>query len=287
MRKVALLGVGLMGAPFARHLVEQGLEVSLYNRTRSKAEAIGGARVADTPLEAAQGADLLFSVLSDDKAVLETVDPTVLEALAPEAVHLSCSTISVDATKELVERAVAAERRHISCPFLGRPDFVEKRAHQFLFSGELEDRIEVIELLEKTCKQVVDFGDDPMAAVRGKLATNFLIAGAVVAMGEAFSMLEQAGIDPAKAHELWTASLFDCPLYRSYGSKILAKDFEDPLFRLALGLKDTSLIVEEARANGSSHDLMQTVKEQFEKSVAAGHGELDWTGVTRLIRAGV
>ena len=285
MRRVALLGAGLMGAPFARHLVKQGLEVSLYNRTRSKAEAIEGAEVHDTPIEAARGAELLFSVLSDDQAVLETVDRELLQALAPEGVHLSCSTISVAATEELVASAAETDRRHISCPFLGRPDFVEKKAHQFLFSGEIDDRIEIIELLEKTCKQVVDFGDDPLSAVRGKLATNFLIAGAVVAMGEAFAMLEQAGIDPSKAHELWTSSLFDCPLYKNYGKKILARDFEEPLFRLALGFKDTSLIVEEARSNGSSHHLMTAVKDQFEKSMEAGDGELDWTGVTRLIRA--
>lgn len=284
MNTVALLGVGLMGAPYAEHLVAQGLNVRLYNRTRSKAEAVNGAKVFDTPAEAAQGADLLFSVLSDDSTVLAAVDHETLAALAPNGVHLSCATISVETTKTLMERAQKAERGHLSCPFLGRPDFVAKKAHQFLISGTADNRAEIINLLEKTCKQVVDFGEDPLAAVRSKLATNFMIAGAVVAMGEAFAMLESAGIDPRKAHELWTSALFDCPLYKNYGSKVLDKDFEDPLFRLRLGLKDTSLIVDEAKANGSSHQLMETVRTQFAKSVEAGDGELDWTGVTKRIR---
>lgn len=274
-----------MGAPYAEHLVAQGLKVRLYNRTRSKAESVEGAEAFDTPAQAARGADLLFSVLSDDKAVLETVERPVLEALAPTGVHLSCSTISVDATLTLLERAEKAGRGHLCCPFLGRPDFVAKKAHQFLLSGQSAQRKQIVELLEKTCKQVVDFGNDPLSAVRSKLATNFMIASAVVAMGEAFAMLESAGIDPSKAHQLWTSALFDCPLYKNYGSKVLERDYQDPLFRLNLGLKDTSLIVDEAVANGSSHELMETVRAQFEKSVAAGDGELDWTGVTRLIRS--
>lgn len=284
LKTVALLGTGLMGSPYAEHLVAEGLEVRLYNRTRIKAEAIGGATAFETAEEAASGADLLFSVLADDEAVLESVTGEVLSVLAPGGVHLSCSTISVEATQTLVDRAESASRGHLTCPFLGRPDFVQKKAHQFLISGTSRRREEVLKLLRQTCKGVVDFGTDPLAAVRGKLATNFVIAGAIVAMGEAFALLESSGIDPAKGFELWTSSLFDCPLYKNYGQKILDKDFADPLFRLSLGLKDTSLIQAEAKANGVSRDMIDTVRTCFAKSVEAGDGELDWTGVTKLLR---
>lgn len=284
MNKVALLGVGFMGAPYARHLLEAGLEVRLYNRTRSKAEAIEGALVFDTPSEAARGAELLFTVLADDDSVLQMVDEELLGEMAPEGVHLSCSTISVEATMALAGRAGRANRQHLSLPFLGRPDFVARKQHQFLLSGSSSKRNEIVKLLEATCKAVIDFGEDPTAAVRGKLATNFVIASAIISMGEAFAMLEAAGIDPGKGYELWTSSLFDCPLYKNYGSKILEQDFQEPFFRLRLGLKDTTLIESEARSNGIHGGLIEAVRESFARSVQAGDGELDWTAVTRLIR---
>lgn len=283
-KTLALFGVGLMGTPYSRHLVELGVPVRLYNRTLSKAQAIEGATAFSTPAEAAEGADFVFSVLAHDQAALEEVTEEVLERTAPGAVHLSCSTISAETTLELEKRALKAGRDHLTLPFLGRPDFVEKKMHQFLLSGRSDRRQEVLDLLAPTCKSVVDFGSSPLAAIQAKLATNFMIASSLVAMGEAFAMLERADVDPAQALELWTSSLLDCPFYKNYGKKVVERDYETPFFPLYLGLKDATLIEQEAAARGVSGEIVQAVKRCFERSVAAGHSHLDWTGVTRLIR---
>ena len=111
-----------------------------------------------------------------------------------------------------------------------------------------------------------------------------MIASAIVSMGEAFSMLERAGLNPEDALNLWTSSLLDCPLYKAYGGKVLEKDYQTPLFPLKLGLKDTTLIHQEAVGQGSPHLLVEAVKTYFERAVNNGKGDLDWTGVTQEIR---
>lgn len=281
---IALLGVGLMGAPYARHLVADGHTVRLYNRTRAKAEAIEGADAFDTPEEATQGAEVLISLLADDRAVLAQVTQAVLAGLVPRGTHLSCSTISVETTVELARRARKAGRDHLSCPFLGRPDVVAKRGHQFLCSGTAERRDEMVALLRSTSSGVVDFGETIEAAVTTKIATNSMIATAVTAMSETFALLDKSGVDKEKAYELWTASLFNCPLYKLYGRAILDGDHDDPRFLLRLALKDVTLMRDAAQTAGSAHGLVQAVRGEFEKSVEAGHGDLDFTGLSRRIR---
>lgn len=281
---IALLGVGLMGAPYARHLVEDGHTVRLYNRTRSKAEAIEGAQAFDSPEEAAQGSDVVISLLADDRAVLTEVSESVLAALSSDGTHLSCSTISVETTLELARRAQSAGRDHLSCPFLGRPDVVAKRAHQFLCSGKAKKREAMIDLLRSTSSGVIDFGESVEAAVTTKIATNSMIATAITAMSETFALLEKSGIDKEKAFSLWTASLFNCPLYKLYGRAILDGDHDDPRFLLRLALKDVTLMRDGAETAGTSHELVKAVRGEFEKSVQSGDGDLDFTGISRRIR---
>ena len=123
--KVGFIGLGRMGGGMAANLLREGHEVTVYNRSPAKAAALAarGARVAATPADAS-GGDAVMTMLADDQAVEEVVfgDGGVIESLAPDAIHISSSTISVDLADRLTQAHRELESRFISAPVFGRPD---------------------------------------------------------------------------------------------------------------------------------------------------------------------
>src|ERR1700712_3569305 len=118
MTSVAFLGAGIMGAPMAANAAKAGLDVTLWNRTREKAEAIDGVSVADTPEQAVDGADLVVTMLTDGDAVDE-VARQFLGAVADDAVWLQMSTVGGKAPDRLVELAAEHDVTFVDAPVLG------------------------------------------------------------------------------------------------------------------------------------------------------------------------
>ena len=129
--KIAFLGLGNMGTPMARHLLKAGHEVTVWNRTLSKAAELqaSGAKVAPTPGEAAQTAEIAITMLADDPAVEASVlGPAGLADKLPKgSVHISCSTISVALSKRLAEEHARNGQHYIAAPVFGRPEAAEAR----------------------------------------------------------------------------------------------------------------------------------------------------------------
>jgi 3-hydroxyisobutyrate dehydrogenase-like beta-hydroxyacid dehydrogenase len=143
--RVGVIGLGSMGAPVARNLIGAGHALTVYNRTRSRADEFGplGAHVADTPAEAAADAEALVSMLSDDGAVEETTfEPGgVLESLPAGAVHVSMSTISVALSRRLAEAHASRSQHYVAAPVFGRPD-AASAAKLFVVAGGPVEQVE-------------------------------------------------------------------------------------------------------------------------------------------------
>ena len=124
--KLGFIGLGAMGRAMAQNLLAAGHALTVYNRTRARAEPLRaqGARVADSPAEAAQGAEAVVTMLADDRAVEDTVlgDEGVAKGLAQGAVHVSSTTQSVDLSRRLAGAHQAAGQGYVSAPVFGRPD---------------------------------------------------------------------------------------------------------------------------------------------------------------------
>ncbi|HKK08704.1 MAG TPA: NAD(P)-binding domain-containing protein, partial [Gemmatimonadota bacterium] len=127
--RVAFVGTGRMGRPMAANLLEAGHDLVVYNRTASRAEPLGeaGARLADSPVDAAREADALVTMLADDAAVEETVlgASGALATLPSGSAHLSMSTISVHLSRRLAREHRAAGHDYVSAPVFGRPEAAE------------------------------------------------------------------------------------------------------------------------------------------------------------------
>ncbi|MET0640481.1 MAG: NAD(P)-dependent oxidoreductase, partial [Hyphomicrobium sp.] len=123
--QVGFIGLGQMGSGIAANLLKAGHDVTVYNRTRAKADALAsqGAKVAATPAEASRG-DAVFTMLADDKAVEGVVhgDDGILANLKKNAIHISSSTISAALSKRLAEAHAKAGQRYVAAPVFGRPE---------------------------------------------------------------------------------------------------------------------------------------------------------------------
>ena len=220
--KVAFIGLGNMGGHMARHLVRGGHDVRVWNRTRSKAEALKaeGAKAVESPGEAAREAEAVITMLSDDHAVESAVLQSggVLEHLPKGASHISMSTISVEMSKKLAAEHGKRGHRYIAAPVFGRPDAAEAGKLFVVAAGEPSAVEHAKPMLEALGQRIFVIGDKPEMATVVKLSGNFLLASVIESLGEAIALTRKYGIDPHAYVEFLTNSLFTAPPTRLMGT---------------------------------------------------------------------
>jgi 3-hydroxyisobutyrate dehydrogenase-like beta-hydroxyacid dehydrogenase len=290
--KLGFIGLGKMGSGMAESLLSAGHELVVYNRTRERAEPLRqrGARVAATPKEAAHDAEAVVTMLADDAAVERVTFgyAGVLSGLAPGAVHVSCSTISV-ALSERLAAAHAAERQgYVAAPVFGRPEAAAAKQLWVLAAGPRGDIDWCAPVLEALGRGVVRLGESASAANVVKLAGNFLTASMSEALGEAFALTRKAGVDPDAFLDVFV-SVFASPTFERYARLIAKGSYEPAGFEARLGLKDLRLALAAGDASGVPMPLASVVHDSLLAAVAQGKGELDWSVIARLAaeRAGL
>jgi len=282
---VGFIGLGHMGSAMARNLLKAGHHVTLYNRTRAKAEPLvaAGARVVDKP-SAACGGDVLITMLADDHAV-ETVvfgQEGVVAALPPNAIHVSMSTISVALSDRLAEAHARAGQGYVAAPVFGRPE-AAAAAQLFIIAAGGDEAIRRCQpLFDAIGQKTFGVGDKPSAANLVKLSGNFLITSIIESLGEAFALVRKSGVDPHRYLEILTGTLFSAPVYKTYGGLIAEEKYEPAGFKMALGLKDIRLALAAADAQAVPMPLASLVHDHFLAGVAQGQGDSDWSALARL-----
>ena len=202
LETVAVVGLGRMGQQMAARLAENGFSLRVWNRTRGRAEGLPGAAICASPEEAATGASIVISSLADDTAVREVVLGAhgLLAGLAPDAVHLGTSTISVRLARELAAAHAAAGRLFAATPVLGRPDAAARGELWILTGGDAAAMARAQPVLAVLGRGQVRLGDAPQAML-GKILANFMIAGTLELLAEATTLGEKGGIPPPR----WSA----------------------------------------------------------------------------------
>jgi len=284
--KVGFIGLGNMGSAIARNLIKARHSLSVYNRTRSRAEAFAslGARITDTPAEAAADAEALITMLADDTAVEGVIysPGNVLATLPAGAVHISMSTISVGLSRRLTESHREKKQHYVAAPVFGRPD-AAAAAKLFIVTAGPADQIERCRpLFDAIGQNTFLVGEEAHAANVIKLAGNFLITTVIESLGEAFAFGRKFGVDPHAFLDILTNSLFTAPVYRNYGSMIASDNFEPAGFKLPLGLKDNRLLLVAAEEAAVPMPMASLVHDRFVAALAQGLGESDWAAIAGL-----
>jgi 3-hydroxyisobutyrate dehydrogenase-like beta-hydroxyacid dehydrogenase len=284
--KVGFIGLGGMGSAIARNLIKAGHTLSVYNRTRSRAEAFGslGASVAETPAEAASHAEALITMLADDTAVEGVIysPGNAIGELPAGAVHISMSTISVALSRRLAESHREKQQHYVAAPVFGRPDAAAGAKLFIVTAGPAEQIERCRPLFDVIGQKTFVVGEEAHAANVIKLAGNFLITTVIESLGEAFAFGRKFGVDPHAFLDILTNSLFSAPVYRNYGSMIASDNFEPAGFKLPLGLKDNRLLLAAAEEAAVPMPMASLVHDRFVTALAQGWGEADWAAIARL-----
>ena len=284
--KIGFIGLGNMGLPMARNLLRAGHELTVYNRTRQKAEALAsaGARIANSLAEAA-AAEVVMTMLADDLAVEQATlgDEGILACLASAGVHVSLSTISTALSRRLTAAHAAHEQSFVASPVFGRPDAAQA-ARLVLVAGGRPEAIERVRpLLEAIGRKLFVIGPEPYSANAVKLAGNFLIASMIESLAEAFTMARKSGVDPAVMLEIFNGSFFQSPIYENYGKIILGEKFSPAGFALRLGLKDLRLVLAAAEEAAAPMPVASVIRDHFVSAVARGWADLDWSALAKVV----
>jgi 3-hydroxyisobutyrate dehydrogenase-like beta-hydroxyacid dehydrogenase len=282
--KIAFLGLGKMGSPMARRLLEAGHQLTVWNRTPARTEMLvsQGAVVAATPAETARTADAVLTMLFDDAANEEVLfgpagDPSagVLAALNPGALHIAFSTISVALSERLTIEHQTRSQRFVAAPVFGRPNVAEEGRLWIVAAGEESAIATARPLLEPLSRGISVIGPEPRQAHALKLGGNFLISAMIHSLGESFVYAAAQGIDPAIFLETVNSALFQSPFYAAYGNVMLNPP-EHPGATVDLGAKDLRLLREAATASHTSLSLADTLAEIFAEIQQSGSGSEDW-----------
>ena len=286
--KVGFVGLGDMGLAMADNLRRAGHALTVYNRTRARAEALAGARVAATPGEAAAGAEVVVSMLADDLAVEQVIfgPEGVMRSLAPGAVHAGMSTISHELTRRLAAEHAREGQHYVAAPVFGRPD-AARAAKLWIVAAGPSPAVERCRPLFGAMGQGTDVvGDDPVRAAVLKIGGNFLLVAAIEAMGEAFALVRKYGIAPAQLLEIVNGRLLRSPVYENYGKLIAEERYEPPGFRLRHGLKDARLALAAGDDVAVPLPVASLVRDHYLTAMALGWGDIDWAALARVAAAG-
>lgn len=280
---IGFIGLGGMGEPMAANLLAAGHKLKVYNRTASKAAVLEnkGATVAATAADVATPGGIVFTMVSDDRALdaLCAEQPSFVEKLGKGGLHVSLSTIAPATSKRLAQQHRKYGVDYVAAPVFGRPEAAAAAKLWICVSGPTAARERIRPLLASMGQRTFDFGEEAVAANVVKLCGNFMIASALEGMAEAFALAEKNGVDPAAVAEMLGATLFACPIYQNYGKLINAGKFKDAKFRLVLGLKDVNLALDTAEASAMPLPLASLLRDRLLTSIAKGRSDWDWTAL--------
>lgn len=282
MQRIALLGVGTMGAGMAANWLKKGFPLTIWNRTLARAEpfAAQGATVAATPREAAEGADIIVSMVADDDASRAVwLGPSgALESAKPRAIVIESSTLTPDWVRELAGKARERGCRFLDAPVTGsRPHAAAGQLVLFI-GGDAETLEAARPALEAVAQRI-----DPLGAVGAgatwKLINNMLIATQAAGLAEALAFARKSGFAPDQISALIGSSAAASPIVQAKLPRMIDGQFDETDFALYLMHKDTRYAVALAEKLGAPHDVIAAAEAAFARAEAKGLGAKDFAAV--------
>ncbi|ALC10915.1 NAD(P)-dependent oxidoreductase [Sphingopyxis sp. 113P3] len=284
--RIAFIGTGVMGGPMAGHLARAGHRVTVYNRTRAKADAWAeqyGGEVAATPREAAQGVDVVLTCVGNDDDLAEVTlgDEGAFAAMRKGALFIDHTTVSARIARRL---AAAAEGRGLHCldaPVSGGEAGAQNGTLSIMCGGSADAFAAAEPVMRAYAGRIVHIGG-PGAGQTTKMVNQIAIAGVIQGVSEALRFAQASGLDTDKVFEAVSGgAAASWQMLNRWGT--MAKDEFDFGFAVDWMRKDLGLALEEARVNGATLPVASLVDQFYADVQKAGGGRKDTSSlVTRL-----
>ena len=287
--KIGFIGLGNLGAPIAENLLENYKDLAVYNRTIAKAKPFEekGAVVYNSVKALTSTCDVVFSIVSNDAALKQVTDweDGIAANLKPGGIHVSMSTILPATSDELFKLHQQYNNHYIACPVLGRPEAARAKKLNFLVSGDDNIATVVKPLLTKAGAAAIwEYGKEVSASNVAKLCSNYMILAAMQSMAEGIYLANKSGIDENAWMNMLTSTILNCGVYINYGNFILKEAFKPAAFTLDLGLKDATLINQQAEFVNAKMPLAKLVKEEYQQLVNEGYSDYDWSALALIVK---
>lgn len=284
--KVGVVGLGTMGAPMARHLINAGHDVTVWNRTRHREEPLAelGAARAETAAAAAEGADAVLTCVSDDpdlEAVVFGPD-AVASTLPAGSVLVDCSTASPSLARDLAERLAVDGRLFVDAPVSGGSEGAQKGTLTVFLGGSDEAVALAMPVVQAFGARITHLG--PAGSGQAAKAVNqVVLAGVYAGVAEGVVLAERFGLPAEALLEALGAGAADSWVLRNRAGNMVSGSY--PLgFRTSLHLKDVRIALREADAMDLPLDVARLVARVEERLVDAGFGDEDVSNLARHVR---
>jgi 3-hydroxyisobutyrate dehydrogenase len=286
--RVALIGLGGMGAGMAANLLRAGYPLTVYNRHAGKATALRdqGAQVAGSPREAADGADVIIAMVADDIAsrAIWMGGHGALAGVKAGALLIECSTVSVGWVDALAGAASAAGADLLDAPVTGSRDHAAAGQLLFLVGGSADALERARPVLAPMSRGIVHVGQTGAGALL-KLINNFMCGVQAAVLAEAVTMVERSGLNAATALDVLVNGAAGSPLVKTVTPRMTGRDYTPPYFALRLMTKDLHYAREEAARRGLTLETAACALGIFERAIADGHAERDFAAIVEPKRS--
>jgi len=286
-QRVALLGTGTMGSGMARNLRKAGFPLTVYNRTRERAEQLAetGAQIADTPAQAVADATVVLSILADDEASRAAwLGPNgALHAMQAGSIVVECGTVSPEWVKQLNDEAQARGLRMMDAPVTGSRPQANAGELTFLAGADSATLEAARPVLEAMSKSIVHLGPVGSGALL-KLINNFLCGVQVASFAEALAWIERSSLDRAQALEFLKGGAAGSGIFKGMSERMTARTYEVN-FLLRLMEKDLRYAQQAAAASDIELTTAACSRKLFEQAEAEGYSERDMSSVVEVLRS--
>jgi 3-hydroxyisobutyrate dehydrogenase-like beta-hydroxyacid dehydrogenase len=272
---VAVLGIGMMGFPMARRLCEAGCQVSVWNRSRSKAERLQafGATVADTPAEAVAQADVVITLLEDGGVVEDVLfQQGTTAGLRAGSVVVDMSSIQPRQARDHAARLAALGVHHLDAPVSGGTVGAEQGTLAIMAGGKAAEFERVRPLFELLGKPV--HVGPTGAGQLAKLANQMIVGITIGAVAEALLLCEKGGADMARVKQAITGGFADSRILQVHGQRMIDRDFTKR-GAVAVQLKDMRNALATASEIGFEAPITQLFEQLFAQAADHGLADLD------------
>lgn len=287
IERVSCIGLGRMGSGIARNILKAGFKLTVYNRTPAKTQPLVdlGAIGAQSPQEAAAGADVVLTNLMDDQSVFDTVsgEHGMLAGLRAGAIHIGTTTVSPDCATRLATLHAAHGSHYLAGPVAGRPDAAEAGQLLTFVAGDPAVIAQCAPVLQAYTQAQINLGTEHRKANSMKLTFNYAIVALVELMGQMYAFAEKSGLDLQLVNML-LAGMLAPPALKEYATRIRMREFEPAGFELVAGLKDVTLMLQAASEARVALPYASIVRDKLLAALAHGMAHKDWSALYEITR---
>ena len=286
MKKIGIIGLGMLGNAVALHLLDLGLEVTVFNRTKEKTMQARekGAKVMTSPKEIAENSELIITIVKDAAAVKEISfeKDGIIEGKHEKLIVADMSTIDPIESKNISRKFQEHNIDKLDIPVMGGPNVAITGNLVMMVSGNKESFDRCKNVFEKIANKVFFLGESGVAH-SVKLAMNLQITMLALALSEGIILMKKANVDPKIFLEILNSTYFKTGMSEKKAFKMIENKF-DATFTLSNLKKDISTITSAAKSLGIELPMIKKAEQVYENAVKEGFGEMDYTGIIEYIK---